>query len=92
MKKLSLLLISVLTFASLACGDDDDGDSGVCKKAAEVLDGCEGVDVELDANASCSGAAAKWAQCIVDHPDAVCDPEAEDRDEYDQCAQAALGQ
>jgi hypothetical protein len=92
-KKLSLVLIATLTFASLACGDDDDGGgSGVCKKAIDVLNDCDGVDAMIDENAACTGAAAAWSQCIVDHPDAVCDPQASDRDEYDQCAEDALGQ
>ena len=91
MNKLSLMLISILTIASVACGDDDDGGSGACKKAVEVLDDCDGVDVEIDPNASCTGQNAAFAQCIVDHPDAACgDQSQSDFSEYSKCVQDAI--
>lgn len=92
MKKLSLLLLAGLTIACMACGDDDDGGgSGSCEKAEAVLNDCDGLD-NVDFK-SCSGAAAEFAQCVVDHPDAACgDPEASDAEDYTKCAQAALGQ
>jgi hypothetical protein len=81
----------MLTICAIGCGDDDDGGSGTCKKAVDVLNQCDGVHAMLDPNAACSGQAQKFAQCIVDHPDAACgDQDATDSDEYNACAQAAL--
>ena len=80
-RRILIALMTLVGSLSVACGDDDDDQSGSaggaqkCEEAAKILEKCGQEPEEVS---ECNAEAQAEADCVIKHPEGACSEDFDD--------------